>query len=122
MTATTNNAFATHVGEWLKRTVWCMDCARPPSIGPANHLRDNPGHVLVDAIDLYIWHDRGDDSGDDDATRDEVRHADTEARVTEARRQATVTALEHVYSGPGLPEADALLDALDDLGWKVVPA
>lgn len=31
-------------------------------------------------------------------------------------------ALERVYSGDQGPEADAVLDALEDAGWKVVPA
>lgn len=54
--------------------------------------------------------------------REAARDAVMEARVSQARRAATVSALECVYSGAGVVEADALLDAFADLGWKVEPA
>jgi hypothetical protein len=45
-----------------------------------------------------------------------AREAASTAHRDERRREVARDALAAVYSGAGFPEADAFLDALDDLG------
>ena len=55
----------------------------------------------------------------------ELRRGRAETRARRDRalaREALVDALAAVYSGAGLLEADALIDQLEDRGYRVEPA
>ncbi len=54
-------------------------------------------------------------------TRSDARkRAEDAARETERRREIVRDALASIYSGAGMLEADAFLDALGDLDGRVV--